>query len=161
MAAARLGSKTALISKLGDDSFGSDYLRQLNGEHVNVEHVEQLASQTTGIAQIAVSDSGENNIIIVVGANNLLSPRDVTNAAEHFKRAKVLICQLETPIEATLFALRQFKGVSIVNAAPAMEETPCELFQLSSIFCVNETEAALMTGMRSIDNIRYKQWWNS
>ncbi|KAL7742513.1 hypothetical protein ACLKA6_013318 [Drosophila palustris] len=153
VAAARLGSKTALIAKLGDDSFGIDYLRQLNAEHIDVEHVEQLAHQTTGIAQIAVSDNGENNIIIVVGANNLLSPKDVTNAAEHFKRAKVLICQLETPIETTLLALRQFKGVSIVNAAPAMETTPAELLQLSSIFCVNETEAALMTGMRSIDNI--------
>lgn len=153
VAAARLGSKTALIAKLGDDSFGIDYLRQLNAEHINVQHLELLPGQTTGIAQIAVSDDGENNIIIVVGANNLLSVNDVSRAAEHFNQARVLVCQLETPIEATLLALRQFKGVSIVNAAPAMEKTPPELLQLSSIFCVNETEAALMTGMKRIDNI--------
>ncbi|XP_034476942.1 ribokinase [Drosophila innubila] len=153
VAAARLGSQTALIAKLGDDSFGNDYRRQLQAEHIDVQHVQQLAGQTTGIAQIAVSDAGENNIIIVVGANNLLSVSDVSNAAEHFNRAKVLICQLETPLEATLFALRQFKGVSIVNAAPALAETPTALLQQCSILCVNETEAALMTGMSSIDTV--------
>lgn len=156
MAAARLGARTALIAKLGDDSFGADYLRQLTSEKVNVQHVEQLAGQTTGVAQIAVSDDGENNIIIVVGANNALSPADVTRASEHFAQAKVLVCQLETPIEATLAALRQFQhGISILNAAPALEQTPAELLQLASIFCVNETEAALMTGVKSIDSVRW------
>lgn len=121
-----------------------------------MQHVEQLSGQTTGIAQIAVSDGGENNIIIVVGANNALSSCDVTCAAEHFAQAKVLVCQLETPIEATVEALRQFKsGVSILNAAPALEKTPVELLQLASIFCVNETEAALMTGVKSIDTVRW------
>ncbi|ALC49981.1 CG13369 [Drosophila busckii] len=153
VAAARLGARTALVAKLGDDSFGADYLRQLREENVNVEHVQQLSGQTTGVAQIAVSDGGENNIIIVVGANNSLSCSDVTSAATHFAQAKVLVCQLETPIEATLFALRQFKGVSIVNAAPAMEHTPKELLQLASIFCVNESEAALMTGVKSISSV--------
>ncbi|EDV99996.1 ribokinase [Drosophila grimshawi] len=153
VAAARLGSHTALIAKLGDDSFGQDYLRQLRAEYVNVEHVQPLPNQTTGIAQIAVSDEGENNIIIVVGANNALNASDVTAAAQFFDQAKVLVCQLETPIEATLHALRQFKGISIVNAAPALEETPGELLQLSTILCVNETEAALMTGMQSINSV--------
>ncbi|XP_023161946.2 ribokinase [Drosophila hydei] len=153
VAAARQGSKTALIAKLGADTFGSDYLCQLRAENVNVEHVQQLDGQTTGIAQIAVSDGGENNIIIVVGANNLLNASDVRAAAEHFAKSKVLVCQLETPIEATMEALRQFSGISILNAAPALKQTPTELLKLSSILCVNETEAALMTDVKSIDTI--------
>lgn len=157
VAAARQGSKTALIAKLGADTFGSDYLCQLRAENVNVEHVQQLDGQTTGIAQIAVSDGGENNIIIVVGANNLLNASDVRAAAEHFAKSKVLVCQLETPIEATMEALRQFSGISILNAAPALKQTPTELLKLSSILCVNETEAALMTDVKSIDTIRYIQ----
>lgn len=156
MAAARLGARTALIAKLGDDSFGADYLHQLTSEKVNVQQVEQLWGQTTGIAQIAVSDDGENNIIIVVGANNSLRPADVKNAPKHFAQAKVLVCQLETPIDATLAALRQFQhGVSILNAAPALEQTPAELLKLARIFCVNETEAALMTGVKSIESVRW------
>ncbi|XP_034659282.1 ribokinase [Drosophila subobscura] len=153
VAAARQGSRTAMVAKLGGDTFGSDYLRQLREENVNVSHVHQVAGQSTGIAQIAVSDGGENNIIIVVGANNELDANDVFLAKELFSEAKVLVCQLETPIAATLQALRCFKGVSIVNAAPAMEQTPPELLQLSSIFCVNESEAAIMTGVGSVSSI--------
>lgn len=153
VAAARQGSRTALVAKLGADSFGGDYLRQLIAEGVNVEHVQQLEGQTTGVAQIAVSDGGENNIIIVVGANNSLSSSDVTKAQSLFDQAKVLVCQLETPVGATETALKAFKGLSILNAAPAMENTPRVLLQLASIFCVNETEAALMTGMTSVDSV--------
>ncbi|KAH8400099.1 hypothetical protein KR215_007080 [Drosophila sulfurigaster] len=153
VAAARLGSKTALVAKLGDDSFGADYLQQLRVEQVNVQHVERVPGESTGIAQIAVADDGENNIIIVVGANNLLSTDDVGNAKQLFEQAKVLVCQLETPVPATLEALRQFKGVSIVNAAPALAQTPPELLKLASILCVNETEAALMTGVANISSI--------
>lgn len=116
------------MAKLGADTFGSDYLRHLREERVNVNHVEQLAEETTGVAQIAVSDGGENNIIIVVGANNRLSSCDVSSAKALFQEAKVLVCQLETPVEATLTALRAFRGVSIVNAAPAMADTPPNFF---------------------------------
>ncbi|XP_017067620.1 ribokinase [Drosophila eugracilis] len=157
VAAARQGSRTALVAKLGADTFGGDYLRQLREEQVNVEHVQQLEGQTTGVAQIAVSDDGENNIIIVVGANSQLSPSDVNKADKLFQEAKVLVCQLETPIEATLTALKSFQGVSIVNAAPAMENTPQELLQLASIFCVNESEAALMTQMVKIETVEEAQ----
>ncbi|XP_017048310.1 ribokinase [Drosophila ficusphila] len=153
VAAARQGSRTALVAKLGADTFGGDYLRQLIEEKVNVEHVQQLEGQTTGVAQIAVSDGGENNIIIVVGANSQLSSRDVTLAEVLFREAKVLVCQLETPVEATLTALKSFRGVSILNAAPAMENTPRELLRLASIFCVNESEAGLMTQMASIETV--------
>ncbi|XP_017024309.1 ribokinase [Drosophila kikkawai] len=153
VAAARQGSRTALVAKLGADSFGSDYLRQLAAEKVNVEHVQQLEGQTTGVAQIAVSEGGENNIIIVVGANNSLSSNDVTKAQSLFEKAKVLVCQLETPVSSTETALKTFRGISILNGAPAMENTPPGLLQLACIFCVNETEAALMTRMPSIDTV--------
>ncbi|EDW82078.1 uncharacterized protein Dwil_GK25613 [Drosophila willistoni] len=155
VAAARQGSRTALIAKLGDDTFGTDYLQQLRKEGINVNHVNLLANHTTGVAQIAVSDGGENNIIIVVGANNKLGSDDVSLAKNVFKEAKVLVCQLETPLEATVTALKAFRhGVSIVNAAPAMDQTPKELLELATIFCVNETEAALMTQVDSIVGIK-------
>lgn len=58
----------------------------------------------------------------------------------------MLICQLETPVQATLTALRRFKtGISILNAAPAPSETTLELYTLPSILCVNQVEAAAMS----------------
>ncbi|XP_036319094.1 ribokinase-like [Rhagoletis pomonella] len=155
VAAARQGAKCGMIAKLGDDAWGANYLKQLQAENVNVDYVEQCKGETTGIAQISVADSGENHIVIVVGANNLLSVQDVKRAKNLFDTAKVLICQFETPLNATLEALRSFKGISILNAAPALAQTPPDLIKGATIFCVNETEAALTTGCEQISTLEH------
>ncbi len=49
--------------------------------------------------------SGENTIIIVAGANNDLSPRDVEEAEVYIKKAKVVVFQFETPLKTTIRAL--------------------------------------------------------
>lgn len=153
VAAARLGASTAMIAKLGDDTWGANYLEQLRSENVNVDFVQQCKKETTGIAQICVSDSGENHIVIVVGANNLLSGEDVKQAKALFDKAKILICQFETPLNATLEALRAFNGISILNAAPAVEDIPVDLIKSATILCLNETEAAITTGSEQISTL--------
>lgn len=147
VAAARLGSRTAMIGKLGNDSWGKNYFNALQSEGVNVDHVCKLDGKSTGIAQINVANNGDNQIVIVVGANNSLQPDDVRASAEVLNNAKVLICQLETPAQATIEALKSFNGTSIMNAAPGLENIPQELLKCCSIFCVNESETALITGM--------------
>ncbi|XP_059621853.1 ribokinase [Phlebotomus argentipes] len=145
VAASRLGARCAMVGKLGQDSWGQAYRDHLEQEGINISHLSVIDGQTTGVAPISVSESdGANHIVIIVGANNSLSVEDAKSAAESFT-ARVLVCQLETPIEATIRALELFPGTSIVNAAPALENTPQELLKLSTIFCVNESEAALMT----------------
>lgn len=67
---------------------------------------------TTGIAQISVAESGENQIVIVPGANNYLTIQDVKNSADIIKNAEVIIGQLETPFESTLEAFKLCNGVS-------------------------------------------------
>lgn len=59
---------------------------------------------------------------------------------------QILICQLETPLAATVKALRNFKGTSILNAAPAMC-LPEDILTIPSILCVNELEAEGLTGI--------------
>lgn len=80
---------------------------------VNVTHVHIEPNATTGIAQISVADDGENQIVIVPGANNHLSKSDVQEAEELIKHADVLISQLETPFETTLEAFKLNTGVSL------------------------------------------------
>lgn len=58
-----------------------------------------------------------------------------------------MITQLETPREGTIQALKAFHGTSILNAAPALENFPKELLTYSKIFCVNEHEATIMSGI--------------
>lgn len=146
VAAAKLGAKTAMIAKVGGDAWGKSYLEHLQKEHVNIDHVQICPDETTGVAQISVAEGGENNIVIVSGANELLSENEVKRATDLFRESKVLVCQLEASIEATIVALKEFPGISILNAAPALENTPAELLEYSKILCVNENEAALMTG---------------
>jgi ribokinase len=61
---------------------------------------------------------------------------------------KILICQLEVPLDATIEALKSFKGgISILNAAPALSSLPDDVLGLANIFCVNELEAEALTGI--------------
>lgn len=150
MAARKLGSKAAILCKLGDDSWGSDYREHLNRLGVNTRFVETIPGECTGVAQICVSnETGANHIVIVVGANNRLSPDDVDKNEVLLDNSKILLCQLETPIPATIRAFERFKGISILNAAPGLSDVPDLLLRLPSIFCVNETEASLITGQCS------------
>lgn len=149
VAASRLGGSTALVASLGADSFGKEYLQKLKLENIDVSKVRLHEEIHSGIAQITVTDSGENSIIIVPGANTLLSPDDIEGAEELIKNAKVLLCQFETPLSSTLRALKLFKGrgLSILNGAPAVQNPDPELLKLCDIFCINETEAEIMTGV--------------
>uniref|UniRef100_A0A1B0AFE2 Ribokinase n=1 Tax=Glossina pallidipes TaxID=7398 RepID=A0A1B0AFE2_GLOPL len=154
VAAARLGANTALVAKVGNDNWGADYLKKLRSEKVNVDYVKQCAGLPTGFAQITVSKEGNNQIIIVNGANAELNRADVCAAKHLFENSKVLLCQLETPIEGTLAALHSFKGISILNAAPALKDMPVDLIKAASILCVNETEAALITKRVDITDVQ-------
>lgn len=146
VAARRLGCSSVILAKLGKDSWGADYLQQLKKEGICTDYIEIMKEESTGVAQICVSADGANQIVIVVGANNCLSIKDVEENQDLLSCSKVLLCQLETPISTTIRTLELFKGkTSIVNAAPALEETPPELMKLAGIFCVNELEASLMT----------------
>lgn len=120
--------------------------------NVCTKHVGTVEGEVTGVAQISVSDNGDNQIVIVPGANNTLCPADIENAKDMVDNAKVVVCQLETPIKTTLSALRRCKGISILNASPAPLETTLDLFTLPSILCINEVEAASMT-KRHVPNI--------
>jgi len=146
-AAARLGAKTAMVAKLGNDFNGQSYLGKFKDHLVNVDHVALTDATHTGIATILVDDNGQNSIVIVNGANEHLLPIDVQKAEELIKNSSMLVCQLESNIDATITALKIARkhGVkTLMNAAPATANMPTEIFSLSDIFCVNETEAELL-----------------
>lgn len=87
------------------------YKEHLKNLGVNVRYVQITANTSTGIAQISVAENGENQIVIVPGANNHLGLSDVENSIELIETADVLIGQLETPFETTLKAFEVAQGV--------------------------------------------------
>jgi len=159
VAAAKLGAKVAMVGRVGNDIFGPANINNMREFGVNVEHVTISETAKTATATITVSDSGENQIVVVLGANMELSQRDAANAESLISHAKVLCCQLEIPEEATLRALeiaRNHKVTTIFNPAPGLPHLDKYILQHVDIVCPNENEAEMLTGMRltSVDDAK-------
>jgi ribokinase len=148
--AAKLGGDVAIVTKLGQDIFGENTLKNFQSWGIDTRHVLFTDQAFSGVAPIAVDPDGHNAIIIVTGANDLLTPEEIEAARPVIAAAQILVCQLEVPVESTLAALRvaRQEGVTtIFNPAPARPSLPDELYQLSDIFCPNESETELLTGL--------------
>ncbi len=148
--AAKLGGDVAMVTKLGQDIFGENTLKNFQSWGIDTRHVLFTDQAFSGVAPIAVDPDGNNAIIIVTGANDLLTPEEIEAARPVIAAAQIVVCQLEIAVEITLAALRiaRQEGVTtIFNPAPAQPTLPDELFQLSDIFCPNESETELLTGL--------------
>jgi len=150
--AAKLGAEVTMITRLGNDIFGHDYLKNYQALGFDTTAILMTEGVATGVAPIWVDEtSGNNAIIIVPGANALLSPTDVENARAAIGAANVVVCQWECALESSLAALRigrEEKVLTIFNPAPAQADFPAEAYALCDIFCPNESETELLTGQR-------------
>eukprot|EP00730_Choanoeca_flexa_P009701 TRINITY_DN12925_c0_g1_i1.p1 TRINITY_DN12925_c0_g1~~TRINITY_DN12925_c0_g1_i1.p1 ORF type:complete len:308 (+),score=53.17 TRINITY_DN12925_c0_g1_i1:51-974(+) len=149
--AAKIGAKTAMVTKLGEDMFGHDTLNNYKTVGIDTSHVTFTNEASTGVAPIFVDESGQNSIVIVAGANNKITPTDINNAQDVLADAKVLLCQNEINPEATIAALtlaQKHNVLSILNLAPAVKDPPSEYLTLPSIVCVNESEVEILTGIK-------------
>ncbi len=148
--AAKLGGAVTMVTKLGRDSFGENTIKNFKSWGVDTQHVHFTDQAFSGVAPIAVDAEGHNSIIIVTGANDLLTGAEVEAARPAIAASSILVCQLEMPLDINLAALRiaREEGVrTIFNPAPALAVIPEEFYHLSDIFCPNETETELLTGM--------------
>ena len=148
--AAKLGAQVSVVTKLGRDVFGENTLENFRSFGIDCTHVLFTEEAFSGVAPIAVDEKGNNSIVIVTGANDLLSEEDIEAARPAIAAAQILVCQLETPLDTTLAALRiarEEKVKTIFNPAPGAAGLPEELFPLSDIFCPNESETELITGL--------------
>jgi ribokinase len=147
--AAKLGARVVMVTKLGRDVFGEGTLANFREWGVDAEHVLFTEEAFSGVAPIAVAPDGSNSIIIVTGANDLLTGDEIERARPAIASASVVVCQLEIPVEISLAALRvaREEGVrTIFNPAPARSELPEELYRLSDVLCPNEPETELLVG---------------
>jgi ribokinase len=156
--AAKLGAEVSMVTKVGSDSFGTGTLENLRRFGVDTEHVTRTDEAPSGVAPIFVNPAGDNAIVIVTGANDLVSEADLDAAAPAMARAGAVVCQLEIPVETTVAALRRARAeqtLTILNPAPARDDLPQELFALSDVFCPNRGEAALIARRRghSLDDL--------
>jgi ribokinase len=149
VAAARLQADVSFIGRVGDDGFGQRLLNGLRQEGIDVGRVDVTAQCASGLAIVAVEDSGENSITVIPGANGRLTPDDVKAAAELIRDADVLLLQLEVPVETVLTAIEiahQHGTPVILDPAPAPASFPPSLLSVD-VACPNESEAAALAGV--------------
>ncbi|XP_078068383.1 ribokinase isoform X3 [Mustelus asterias] len=93
--AARLGAKSAMVGKVGKDSFGDNYIENFKSNGVSTDYVGQTDEASTGVAPITVNDEVK----------------------------------------------------TIFNPAPAIADLDPEFYKETDVFCCNETEAEILTGI--------------
>ena len=147
-AAALLGASVAILGRVGDDEFGEPLVRALEEKGIDTGLVELASGASTGAAFITVTPDGENAITVAPGANRSLVPEDVDAAAGAIGDARVLVAQMEIPVESVLRAVEVAaeRGTrALVNLAPTFE-VPRGLLEKLDPLVVNEHEAGFLLG---------------
>jgi len=140
VAVARLGYPVALVGNVGSDDFGKQLHRELKNSGVDTTYVNAVEG-ASGVALITTAVHGENNIVVVPGANAHLTPALLEKAAI-LEQAAFLLTQLEIPLE-TVEYLAEFANQRdiplMLDPAPARELSG-KLLRKVSWITPNETE---------------------
>ncbi len=150
VALARLGARVAMIACVGDDPNGAALVAGLTRDGVDCAAVRTIAGTTTGAAMVAVDDEGRNAIIVVPGANGLLTPQVAGSEAAVIGGARYVVCQMEIPAETvgwTIAHARRSGATVILNPAPIAGPLPTAWLPSIDFLIPNEIEAEMLTGI--------------
>ncbi len=159
VASAKLGKDVSIIGCVGNDIYGEKMLKNFIANGVDTSMIEVL-DISTGVAGIMV-DNEDNSIVVIPGANKLLSKAMIDKHMDVLKGAKVVILQLEIPMDVIEYVIdicHQNHIISILNPAPA-RKVPEHLIEKVSYLTPNEHEAVEIFGKQAIDDL-LKQYPN-
>jgi ribokinase len=143
------GAAVFMVARVGSDLFGPATIENFKKLGIDATHVKQIDGVSSGVAPIFVEPNGQNRILVVKGANDLLKPADLDAAADMLKTVDCMVLQFEIPLETVYYAVSFARKNSIrciVNPAPAQ---PINMDALAGLdyFVPNESEAETITGM--------------
>jgi len=154
VAAAVAGGEVALIGAVGADAHGAAALEQLAKHGVDTSMVATLEETASGRALVILSEDGENEIIVIGGANQAMDERALSR--DELRDAAVMVVQGEVPPKVNQAALRMAAelGVrAVVNLAP-VQDLGGHLATADPLV-VNEIEAGQLIGaeLRSAQDV--------
>jgi len=152
------GADVFMVARVGSDLFGPATIENFKKLGIDATHVKQIEGVSSGVAPIFVEPNGQNRILVVKGANDLLKPADVDAAANLLKTIDCMVLQFEIPLETVYYSVsfaRKNNIRCVVNPAPAQ---PMDMSALVGLdyFVPNESEAENITGMpvRNVDDAK-------
>jgi ribokinase len=152
------GADVFMVARVGSDLFGPATIENFKKLGIDTTHVKQIEGVSSGVAPIFVEPNGQNRILVVKGANDLLKPADVDGASDLLKTVDCMVLQFEIPLDTVYYsvAFARENGIRcIVNPAPAQ---PVDLNTLAGLdyFVPNESEAEAISGLpvRNVDDAK-------
>ncbi|HEX3897324.1 MAG TPA: ribokinase [Rudaea sp.] len=146
VACLRQGVPTAFIGALGNDTFG-EYAKKFVAEENMPCRWQVHDDWPTATSSITINPNGENQIALVLGANEHLDVDFVREQNSLFANAKAVLVQLENNLDAVDAALElgeRHGPMRVMNPAPVHPQLPEKTFRRAQIVTPNETEFALL-----------------
>jgi ribokinase len=140
-----------MIGRVGSDAYGAQLRGHLHSAGVEIASIA-VSEGSSGVAIIAVAQTGENSIIVTPGANALLSPEDLDANLELLRSAAIVLTQLEVPL-ATVRHLAQIcarESVRLVLDPAPVCRLPVELLRATSWITPNQIEAQQITNSKGV-----------
>ena len=151
---ARLGARSHLVGKVGNDMFAEIALNLYHKEGVGTDYLFRTGERPTGVGFITLNAAGENHIILDMGANELLSPADVDSAEPLIAQSDIVMTVLEIRQDTAARAMelgRRHGKTTIMNPAPAEKLNP-SVFSCIDILTPNESELRILSGLKPDDS---------
>lgn len=154
VAVARLGVPATMVGRVGNDGFGHSLINSLNAAGVASEAIGVDTKAPTGVALIVVDNGGQNQIVVVPGANGQVGDREVQGLGDRLRSRDGLLLQLEVPMAAVQRAAQvaQAKGATVIlDPAPAPDDLPEALLVAVDWLTPNQGEASQLVGFAVTD----------
>lgn len=168
-AAATLGAKTALISRVGNDAFGRFLIETVQSRGINIQHISQDPEVHTTLAFVHLDASGDRSFSFYrnPGADMMLSPEqipeDLLQNGHIFHFGSVSMSS-EPARSATLYALERAKAhgclisydpnyrASLWPSEEAAIRTMKHPLSLVDLLKVSAEELPLLTGTTDLES---------
>lgn len=145
----RLGTHTEMIGAVGNDAFGKVLVQNLETAGVLTSGIQKMDEVPSGQAFIHVSETGENNITVIQGANQKIGRDWLEIHENNLKACEVLVMQLEIPLDIVVYAAekaKQYGKLVVLDPAPAVKNLPAKLLANVDVLKPNETELSVLVG---------------
>lgn len=146
---ARLGAHSALLAMIGTDKLAGIATDLYEAEGVDTALISIRRERPTGVGFIILNHSGENFIILDMGANELMDAAAVDAGEVRIAASAVVMTVLEIPTAAAARAMelgRQYGAKTILNPAPA-RALPDAIFANVDYLTPNESELRILLGL--------------
>ena len=149
VACKRLGAEAFLIGTIGDDMFGQKIMDDMKTNGLDTTYVQKTKEASTGVAIITIDETAENTMLVIKGANDVMTIEDVDRAEEAFKISEILLLQMEVPENVVIHAMKKAKSMNkltILDPSPA-EGITFRALSYCDILIPNAQETKFLTGI--------------